>query len=382
MDITTLFQLSHMNILAINFESDVEIVRAIFGFLNSILTMYFLVKGFIFVFERRDEKKHHEAILRDKNLLNKTVVLLMSKLLQSDKKEMYANKLAFAVNYIRSSFNKITDLDNIIDNYLFKYISPRNGILNERIYKHIKNVRHTLLNPQGWFRDLKRMKEYSVYGELHNRNDYLCLHDDHVKELALSLEDYLSDEQKKYLSYLLFQMAYMDGYINKQEEADLKMICVNHFLSDEEFHALKNSFDSKSEGNWFYKNLREKNPELYSDPKVVSNIFTQSTEPDKGTDTKFIIKESLSDPSFAMIFLFFQSIVSISVLISTKPAFLAFFFSVCLAILFFKAIHYNSKSISDIYDTAFTRKDYLYLVKEYFYADLLCLLNIIFIFFA
>ena len=230
MYIIMLFQLSYLNILSI-IGRDVDGIKIAFCVIYVAIALYFLVKGNIFVFARRSEKKLYEATLMDKNLLNRSVVLLMCKLLQSDKKEMYANKLAFVVNYIRTSFDKKTDIDATIDDLVFRHTSLHSVTLNEKVFSYIKKIRRTLINPQGWLRDLKRRKDYSVYGEMQNRDEYFSLPNDDVKELALSLADYLSEEQKKYLSYLLFQMAYMDGYINKGEERDLRRICVNHFLT-------------------------------------------------------------------------------------------------------------------------------------------------------
>ncbi len=381
MDITMLFQLSYMNILSI-IGRDYDVFQVFFCAIYAILTLYFLLKGNIFVFERRDEKKLYEATRMDKNLLNRTVVLLMCKLLQSDKKEMYANKLAFVVNYIRTSFDKSTNIDTIVDDLVFRHTALNSVTLNEKIFTYIKKIRRTYINPQGWLRDLKRRKDYSVYGGMHNREEFFSLPDEHVKEIALSLVDYLNEEQKKYLSYLLFQLAYMDGNINKGEETDLKRICVNHFLTTEEFYTLKDYFDSKSEDEWFYKNLKEKNPELYSDPETVFNIFPQNTETHTDTNTKFIIKNGASSSVFSAVFLSFQTLRAIVELIITKTDSLGIFLSICIAILFITFLHYYNKTISDRYDVAITRKDYLCFVKEYFYADLLYLISIIYIFFA
>ncbi len=379
MDITMLFQLSYMNILSI-IGKDTDGVKVFFFVTYALLALYFLVKGNIFVFERRDEKKLYEATRMDKNLLNRTVVLLMCKLLQSDKQEMYANKLAFVINYIRTSFDKNTD--ELIDELVFKHTTSHSVYLNEKVYIYIKKIRRAFINPQGWLRDLKRSKDYSVYGEIHNRNGYFSLPDEHVNEIALSLVDYLNEEQKKYLSYLLFQMAYMDGNINKGEETDLKRICVNHFLTTEEFYTLKDSFELKSEDKWFYRNLKEKNPELYSDPEVVFNIFPQNTEIHTDTNTKFIIKNSTSNTEFTLIFLSFQALMSIVELIALKTNGIAIFLSICIVILFITAFHYFNKPISDTYNVAITRKEYSYFVKGYFYADLLYLISVIYIFFA
>ena len=194
--------------------------------------------------------------------------------------------------------------------------------------------------------------------------------------------DYLNEEQKKYLSYLLFQLAYMDGNINRGEETDLKRICVNHFLTTEEFYTLKDSFESKSEDKWFYRNLKEKNPELYSDPEAVFNIFPQNTETHTDTNTKFIIKNSTSNTEFTLIFLSFQALMSIVELIALKTNGIAIFLSICIVILFITAFHYYNKPISDTYNVAITRKEYSYFVKGYFYADLLYLISIIYVFFA
>ncbi len=374
-----LFQLSYMNILSI-IGKDTDGVKVFFFVTYALLALYFLVKGNIFVFERRDEKKLYEATRMDKNLLNRTVVLLMCKLLQSDKQEMYANKLAFVINYIRTSFDKNTD--ELIDELVFKHTTSHSVYLNEKVYIYIKKIRRAFINPQGWLRDLKRSKDYSVYGEIHNRNGYFSLPDEHVNEIALSLVDYLNEEQKKYLSYLLFQMAYMDGNINKGEETDLKRICVNHFLTTEEFYTLKDSFELKSEDKWFYRNLKEKNPELYSDPEVVFNIFPQNTEIHTDTNTKFIIKNSTSNTEFTLIFLSFQALMSIVELIALKTNGIAIFLSICIVILFITAFHYFNKPISDTYNVAITRKEYSYFVKGYFYADLLYLISVIYIFFA
>lgn len=374
-----LFQLSYMNILSI-IGKDTDGVKVFFFVAYALLALYFLVKGNIFVFERRDEKKLYEATLKDKNLLNRTVVLLMCKLLQSDKQEMYANKLAFVINYIRTSFDKNTD--ELIDKLVFRHTTSHSVYLNEKVYIYIKKIRRAFINPQGWLRDLKRSKDYSVYGEIHNRNGYFSLPDEHVNEIALSLVDYLNEEQKKYLSYLLFQLAYMDGNINKGEETDLKRICVNHFLTTEEFYTLKDSFESKSEDKWFYRNLKEKNPELYSDPEAVFNIFPQNTETHTDTNTKFIIKNSTSNTEFTLIFLSFQALMSIVELIALKTNGIAIFLSICIVILFITAFHYYNKTISDTYNVAITRKEYSYFVKGYFYADLLYLISIIYVFFA
>ena len=379
MDITMLFQLSYMNILSI-IGKDTDGVKVFFFVAYALLALYFLVKGNIFVFERRDEKKLYEATLKDKNLLNRTVVLLMCKLLQSDKQEMYANKLAFVINYIRTSFDKNTD--ELIDKLVFRHTTSHSVYLNEKVYIYIKKIRRAFINPQGWLRDLKRSKDYSVYGEIHNRNGYFSLPDEHVNEIALSLVDYLNEEQKKYLSYLLFQLAYMDGNINKGEETDLKRICVNHFLTTEEFYTLKDSFESKSEDKWFYRNLKEKNPELYSDPEAVFNIFPQNTETHTDTNTKFIIKNSTSNTEFTLIFLSFQALMSIVELIALKTNGIAIFLSICIVILFITAFHYYNKPISDTYNVAITRKEYSYFVKGYFYADLLYLISVIYVFFA
>ena len=374
-----LFQLSHMNILSI-IGKDTDGVKVFFFVTYALLALYFLVKGNIFVFERRDEKKLYEATRMDKNLLNRTVVLLMCKLLQSDKQEMYANKLAFVINYIRTSFDKNTD--ELIDELVFRHTTSHSVYLNEKVYIYIKKIRRAFINPQGWLRDLKRSKDYSVYGEIHNRNGYFSLPDEHVNEIALSLVDYLNEEQKKYLSYLFFQLAYMDGNINKGEETDLKRICVNHFLTTEEFYTLKDSFESKSEDKWFYRNLKEKNPELYSDPEVVFNIFPQNTETHTDTNTKFIIKNSTSNTEFTLIFLSFQALMSIVELIALNTNGIAIFLSICIVILFITAFHYFNKPISDTYNVAITRKEYSYFVKGYFYADLLYLISVIYIFFA
>lgn len=374
-----LFQLSYMNILSI-IGKDTDGVKVFFFVAYALLALYFLVKGNIFVFERRDEKKLYEATLKDKNLLNRTVVLLMCKLLQSDKQEMYANKLAFVINYIRTSFDKNTD--ELIDKLVFRHTTSHSVYLNEKVYIYIKKIRRAFINPQGWLRDLKRSKDYSVYGEIHNRNGYFSLPDEHVNEIALSLVDYLNEEQKKYLSYLLFQLAYMDGNINKGEETDLKRICVNHFLTTEEFYTLKDSFESKSEDKWFYRNLKEKNPELYSDPEAVFNIFPQNTETHTDTNTKFIIKNSTSNTEFTLIFLSFQALMSIVELIALKTNGIAIFLSICIVILFITAFHYYNKPISDTYNVAITRKEYSYFVKGYFYADLLYLISVIYVFFA
>lgn len=379
MDITMLFQLSYMNILSI-IGKDTDGVKVFFFVAYALLALYFLVKGNIFVFERRDEKKLYEATLKDKNLLNRTVVLLMCKLLQSDKQEIYANKLAFVINYIRTSFDKNTD--ELIDKLVFRHTTSHSVYLNEKVYIYIKKIRRAFINPQGWLRDLKRSKDYSVYGEIHNRNGYFSLPDEHVNEIALSLVDYLNEEQKKYLSYLLFQLAYMDGNINKGEETDLKRICVNHFLTTEEFYTLKDSFESKSEEKWFYRNLKEKNPELYSDPEAVFNIFPQNTETHTDTNTKFIIKNSTSNTEFTLIFLSFQALMSIVELIALKTNGIAIFLSICIVILFITAFHYYNKPISDTYNVAITRKEYSYFVKGYFYADLLYLISVIYVFFA
>lgn len=374
-----LFQLSYMNILSI-IGKDTDGVKVFFFVAYALLALYFLVKGNIFVFERRDEKRLYEATLKDKNLLNRTVVLLMCKLLQSDKQEMYANKLAFVINYIRTSFDKNTD--ELIDKLVFRHTTSHSVYLNEKVYIYIKKIRRAFINPQGWLRDLKRSKDYSVYGEIHNRNGYFSLPDEHVNEIALSLVDYLNEEQKKYLSYLLFQLAYMDGNINKGEETDLKRICVNHFLTTEEFYTLKDSFESKSEDKWFYRNLKEKNPELYSDPEAVFNIFPQNTETHTDTNTKFIIKNSTSNTEFTLIFLSFQALMSIVELIALKTNGIAIFLSICIVILFITAFHYYNKPISDTYNVAITRKEYSYFVKGYFYADLLYLISVIYVFFA
>lgn len=380
MDITTLFQLSHMNILAINIETDVNVVVAVACFIYSILTLYFLVRGNLFVFERRNEKKHFESTLKEKDLLNRMVVLLMCKLLQSDEKDMYANKLAFVVNYIRTSFDKEADIDYLVHHYVLKYTSSQSLTLEMKIFTHIRNIRRTLFNPKGWLRDLKRKQDYSVYGGMLNLYEYFGLPDDDVKELAFSLTDYLSEERKKYLSYLLFQLAYMDGNINKREETDLKRICVNQFLTKEEFYTLKDSFESKSEDKWFYENLRKKDPELYSDPEVVLNIFPKSTENDKETNTKFIIKNDKRSVSFLLLFI--QMVISNIVLAITAPTRGTVSCTIMMVIIFFIITYYNGCNISDKYYTAFTRKDYNYLVKEIFYSDILYLFSLIFIFFA
>ena len=369
-----------MNILAINIETDVNVVVAVACFIYSILTLYFLVRGNLFVFERRNEKKHFESTLKEKDLLNRMVVLLMCKLLQSDEKDMYANKLAFVVNYIRTSFDKEADIDYLVHHYVLKFTSSQSLTLEMKIFTHIRKIRRTLFNPKGWLRDLKRNQDYSVYGGMINLNKYSNLPDDDVKELAFSLTDYLSEERKKYLSYLLFQLAYMDGNINEREEDDLRRICMNQFLTKEEFYTLKDCFESKSEDKWFYKNLREKDPELYSDPEVVLNIFPKSTENDKETNTKFIIKKDKRSISFLLLFI--QMLISNLVLSVTSPIRETVSCTIMMVIIFFIITYYNVCNISDKYYTAFTRKDYNYLVKEIFYSDILYLFSLIFIFFA
>ena len=149
----------------------------------------------------------------------------------------------------------------------------------------------------------------------------------------------------------------------------------------EEFYTLKDSFESKSEDKWFYKNLKEKDPELYSDPEVVLNIFPQNTEPHVETNTNSL-KTGLSSSDLSIVFLFCQTLMSIIELLISKTIGLAVLISICILILFFMVFYYYNEIISDRYDVAITRKDYMCLVKEYFYADLLYLVSFMFIFFA
>ena len=381
MDFTTIYQLSYRNILAINIESDVNMGRAIPCFIITILTFYFLAKGNLFVFERRNEKKLYEKTLMDKNILNRTVVLLMCKLLQSDKKEMYANKITFVVNYIRTSFDKQMDIENLINSFVFNHSSSQSVILNEKIYKHIRKIKRAYINPQRWFRELKNTQDHSVYEGRHNLNEYDSLPDNEVNELALSLVDYLSEDQKKYLSYLLFQMVYLDGNINKQEESDLGKICVDKFLTSKEFNTLKESFESKSEDKWFNMNLKEKNPELYSDPEVVSNIFPKDTENDKGISTRFIVKNNAGSSNILYIFLFIHVIISTLVITGINDGHILSMPTIILAISFLIYSTFFSEIISDKYGTIISRKDYINLVKEYLFADITYIISFIFIFF-
>ncbi len=384
MDFTTLYHFSYTEILSINIKSDINMAKAISCFIISILTLFFLGKMNLFILERKKEKKLYESTLMDKDLLNRTVVLLMCKLLQSDQKEVYANKLTFVVNYIRASFDNKESIDKIIDELVIKHTSSHSYTLNEKIRKYIKkiNIRQKLINPQGWFHELRRKQDYSVYEGMYNHDDFYGLPNSSIHELALALADYLTEEQKKYLSYLLFQMAHIDSNINKQEEKDLRNICVNNFLSEEEFYALSNHFELKSEDIWFNKNLKEKNPELYSDPEFVTNIFPKDEKSEEERKKTFIINTDTMTIEIYLVFLFLQSIITILVVSNTSNV----FFTTCivpfLAALFFAAIYHSNKILSSIYETLISRKDYIHLIKECLYANILYLTNIIFIYFV
>lgn len=369
-DFSMLYGFSVSDILSVGAgNSELFFIGMIPYFLCSIGALYNFVKINWYSLEHYKRLDLYNSMLQDKKRLNCSVVLLMCKILRSDVAQLYANKLTFVVNYVRLAF--ANEADYIIDSLVKKNIESGHEVFNTKINAYIHYVKHTILTPYDWFRDLKRKEDVSIlpgnsYSHYHN------LSDDVVMEVAYNLADYLSVEQKKYLSYLLFQMSYLDNNANSMELYSLKKICVDNFLTKEEYTKLADSFVSCSQERWFRENLEMKNPNEYSDPNVVVNIFPAN---DNGTNNKYAVRDVFS-PIVALVFFLFFIIFFSLFLNFTRYHCLD---TLCMGILFFVYIYLISRIVSFKYNTVISVNDIKKILIALFWGEIQFLLSVFFL---
>lgn len=371
MNISAIYHFPLTQLLRLNFNLRDEATIAAFCFFFAIITLGFLISANFRIFKYRKEKNRYDAMFKDKDRLNTMVVQLMCKILQSDPNEIYKNKIAFIIKYIQQSFTG-GQKDDTIEYLLTIYAQTDKESYNTKIRENI----HNLLNFKTWMQAYYG-GDVSAISDKKKRFSYIAtLSNADIKEIAQALEYFLTEDQKKYFSYLLFHMANIGNNINKTESANLRTICVDHFLTPDEFSELKEAFDSQRQGQWYNKNLKEKDPQLYQDSEEIHNIFPQKNTT-FGQESNTNYERKITSYLFP---LFVHCFLTIIITLITNISIFAKLTEVTvICVLFSIVIRYAWKHIQS-YSFSFSCEGYLNSVKEIGCANILYMASILFLF--
>lgn len=367
MNISALYDFPLTQLLRINFDSKDEAPFAYFSICIAVITLVFLISANYHIFKYRKEKNRYEAMFRDKDQLNTLVVQLMCKILQSDSNEIFKNKLAFIIKYIQQSFTGSQEKFTI--EYLLSIYSTTNkDDYNTKIKESIRN----LLNHKTWMQAFSR-EEVSAISDSKKKFSYTTtLSNVDIKEIAETLYYFLNEDQKKYLSYLLFYMANIGNNINKIESINLRTICVDQFMTPDQFSELMEAFDSQRQDQWFNKNLKEKDPQLYSDPEEIHNIFPkQENASGKLFNTNYE-KTTISFIIPILLHCFYSIIITLCSNISTFAKLMEIIVMCALLVMTM------AYSLSNSYSFSLSSKVYLKALKGIGCANILYMSNILF----
>lgn len=239
------------------------------GLICTICSLYFFIKEFLIYIRVR---KNFYNAMNNKTIIHRTIVALMSNLLQTDNKEILQEKLIFISNYIH-----LTIKDPKEKKLAFK-------IVEETIKKEGENEENSSYDSIHIFLDLLKSKtlddksfpirQKKSPNHVITPNRVLFKSHFNYENTVKELATYLNESQKKYVAYLLFHIAYLDNTINDSEWDMLKGICKDLLPSTDDLNKLYFAFQNGTYIDWYFNNIHAENPNENYDPENVVDFLS------------------------------------------------------------------------------------------------------------
>lgn len=338
-----------------------------FGFLAfwpllAIVTLLLLIREtgkIIFLWSHKGSLS--QAMKFDTLRLQRSIVLLMAKMLQTDKHRVLPPKLDIIGNYIRFVFK-----DKKQRNKAFDMLK----VAVQKSYGKEKHPDRSLEKETNAYID-KMKKGEVIKGSsrmahgLSVASSFLGALDIHAfennlsgKELGAELAKCLNQFQRRYVAYLLLRIAVVDDDINDDEKSALTETCVDALqIPADEFQAMLDAWSNKQLDVWYQQNIQVYNPSESLDSDDLLDIFAgEENKPEKDIKKKNF--PSLSLYSLRKFFfcptLLAWSVCALNLGGNAGTLEIIFFISTTLAFVFSMAICFSPiYSYSDTFGTIF-----------------------------
>ena len=189
-----------------------------------------------------------------------SIVYLMTYMTRSNGDRVQRDKLEMIVRYIREVIPQEYHIDAI---QALKYLTDReNGSGKNRKTESLVNV------------DAFMSGDSCINN---GDNSFHYVHDLHGRRMAAELASYMTEDDRKYVMYLLYRLAIADGVIttigSKSEMYMLNRLCVNGLKIDKnELHSLIDAFKNRNDQMWYDQHFCNKE-NSYPSSDVMADIF-------------------------------------------------------------------------------------------------------------